>query len=66
MDNNKSSGIEHVDYQGRQVTMEQFDYKHFLHNSRTKPQKQPLDESFKPKHASINPKPKDSKDDTKK
>ncbi len=66
MDDNKSSGIEHVENQGKQVAMEQFDYKHFLHNSNSKPQEQPLNESFKPRHASINPKPKDSKDDTKK
>ncbi len=66
MDNNKSSGIEHVDDQGRQVKMEQFEVHHVLVNSKSKRQKQRLDESFNPKHASINPKPKDSKDDTKK
>ncbi|MGT0063223.1 hypothetical protein [Helicobacter pylori] len=66
MDNNKSSGIEHVENQGKQVSMEQFEVDHFLCNSKSKPQEQPLNESFKPKHASINPKPKDSKDDTKK
>ncbi len=66
MDNNKSSGIEHVENQGKQVSMEQFEVDHASVNSKSKPQKQPLDESFKPKHASINPKPKDSKDDTKK
>ncbi|GAA9926156.1 hypothetical protein VN0860_10250 [Helicobacter pylori] len=66
MDDNKSSDIEHVDNQRRQVKMEQFEVDHFLCNSKSKRQKQRLDESFKPKHASINPKPKDSKDDTKK
>ncbi|GAA8646679.1 hypothetical protein HpHA215_08560 [Helicobacter pylori] len=66
MDDNKSSGIEHVDYQGRQVKMEQFEVDHDSVNSKSKPQKQPLDESFKPTHVSINPKPKDSKDDAKK
>ncbi len=66
MDDNKSSGIEHVDNQGRQVSMEQFEVHHVSVNPKSKPQKQRLDESFKPKHASINPKPKDSKDGTKK
>ncbi|PUD02513.1 hypothetical protein [Helicobacter pylori] len=66
MDDDKNSGIEHVGDQRRQVKMEQFEVAHFLCNDKSKPQKQPLDESFKPKHASINPKPKDSKDDTKK
>ncbi len=66
MDNNKSSGIEHVGDQRRQVKMEQFEADHVSVNPKSKPQKQPLDESFKHKHASINPKPKDSKDSTKK
>ncbi|WRA39000.1 hypothetical protein KVL00_06275 [Helicobacter pylori] len=68
MDNNKSSGIEHVGDQRRQVKMEQFEVTHFLCNDKSKPQKQRLDESFKSKHASINPKPQQipPKDNTKK
>ncbi|WRE28841.1 hypothetical protein KVE92_06805 [Helicobacter pylori] len=68
MYNNKSSGIEHVGDQRRQVKMEQFEVAHFLCNDKSKSQKQPLNESFKPKHASINPKPQQipPKDNTKK
>ncbi|TPH46934.1 hypothetical protein FIM73_05230 [Helicobacter pylori] len=64
MDDNKNSDIEYT--QRSQVKMEDFGLNHFLCNSKSKRQKQPLDESFKSTHASINPKPKDSKDDTKK
>ncbi|RVY95758.1 hypothetical protein [Helicobacter pylori] len=66
MDDNKNSDIEYV--QGSQVTMEQFKVDHVSINCKLKRQEQPLDESFKSKHASINPKPQQipPKDNTKK
>ncbi|GAA7561251.1 hypothetical protein [Helicobacter pylori] len=66
MDDNKNSDIEYI--QGSQVKMEQFEVGHASVNRKLKRQEQPLDESFKPKHASINPKPQQipPKDGTKK
>ncbi|GAA7133860.1 hypothetical protein HpBGD42_08350 [Helicobacter pylori] len=66
MDDNKSSDIEYI--QGSQVKMEQFEVGHVSVNHKLKRQEQPLDESFKHKHASINPKPQQipPKDSTKK